>query len=646
MEPITSTLAAGTVVKSGAEATTTAATQNGLNSYLSSLMTPSNMANAVGKAYVGVNALDNMEQSDSAVIGAVLTMPTAGVGGEKAVKGAETQILMVPNADGSTSKEIILTTKEGPKTTISEDGGKKIEEQTTLYDTVETKYMEFGHLEDVWESITKGCLPSARAVYLAVLDVVDAIDCGIMGDKITSVRIKDNIKQHQLKQRATTSKETEVGKDVEEDKSTETKNITETTAVDKSKNTVMVEVLLDGNKVDVMMQTQENITTRVTIQSSDKLGWKEKIFGGKVESDVTQTTKTETTLSQQRYNPETKQMEAVGEKKTTTDISLVHLKNKAVWKSGYFSYVPVVGSGTDLYRKHGAGFTLTMGDYLSFGIDVATTAVTFGAGAAAGKAIGKSAVFAGTKYVAQNAAYKLAPQTTAFAVRSAELLGSRYQHLGKVFSPERIATKAVSVAHNPMKSSFLKSLLKLESLEKQGVNVKNYLKSEFATQGKMGELRAWNLEAQYRFAKKIGLLTPENQQRMLLGKNPIDKLGRRMDIDHIIPKSLAPELKAEPANLRFLSQKENIVRSNQLDTHALNRIRDFREAMPEWHPSEPLINVWPDPFNLPPWLKPLQPTLPKYPPLTVPLPPKRIPQPIGGAYMPISDLIVLKNIQN
>lgn len=627
MEPITSTLAAGTAVKTGAAATTTAATQSGWNSYLSSLMTPSNMANAAGKAYIGVNALDNMEQSDSAVIGAVLAMPTTAVGSGKAVQDAGTQILRVPRADGSASDEIILSTKKGPKTTTTDAAGKTIEEQTTTYDTVETKYMKFGHLDDVWQSIREGHIPSGRALYLAVLDVVDAIDCGIMGDKITSARIKDNIKQHQLKQRTTTSNETEVGKGVEEDASTKEKDIKKTTAVDKEKHTVMVEILLDGNKVDVMTQTRESTTTRVTLQSSDKPSWKEKIFGGKVESDVKQTTNTETSISLQRYNPETKQMEAVGETQTTTDSSVAHSKGDAAWKSGYFSYVPVIGSGTDLVRKHGAGFTLTAGDYLSFGIDVATTAVTFGMGAAAGKMMGKSAVLAGTKYVAKNAAHKLVPQAPILATRAAKLLSTNYQHLGKVFSPERIAAKALTVAHNPMKASFLKSLLKLQSLEKQGVSVKNYLKTEFAAQGKMGALRAHNLEAQFRYAKKIGLLTPENQRLMMQGKNPIDKLGRRMDIDHIIPKSLAPELKAEPANLRFLPQLENIVRSNQLDSHAMARIRDFQKAMPDWQPQKQLIAALPTiemgPSNI------LHLPLP-----TVPLPKWRIPMRIPDALTP------------
>lgn len=632
MEPITSTLAAGTAVKTGAAATTTAATQSGWNSYLSSLMTPSNMANAAGKAYIGMNALDNMEQSDSAVISAVLAMPTTAVGSGKAAQDAGTQILRVPKADGSISDEIILTTKSGPKMTTTDAAGKKIEEQTTTYDTVETKYMKFGHLDDVWQSIREGHIPSARAVYLAVLDVVDAIDCGIMGDKITSARIKDNIKQHQLNQRATTINETEVGKGVEEDVSTKEKDIKKTTAVDKTKNTVMVEVLLDGNKVDVMTQTQESTTTRVTLQSSDKLSWKEKILGGKVESDVKQTTNTEISLSQQRYNPETKQMEAVGEKQTSTDSSVAHSKGDAEWKSGYFSYVPVVGSGTDLVRKHGAGFTLTAGDYISFGFDIATTAITFGAGAMAGKMAGKSAVLAGTKYVAKNAAYRLAPQTPILATRAAKLLGSNYQHLGKVFSPERIASKALTVAHNPMKASFLKSLLKLQALEKQGISVKNYLKTEFAAQGKMGALRAHNLEAQFRYAKKIGLLTPENQHLMMQGKNPIDMLGRRMDIDHIIPKSLAPELKAEPANLRFLPQLENIVRSNQLDSHAMARIRDFQKAMPEWQPQKQLLAALPKIDMMPPSVLHLP--LP-----AVPLPRWRLPQRLAGVISPSTNVV-------
>lgn len=645
MEPITTIASAAVVGKtSAATIPSLTAAHASMGSYLGALLTPSSIVQGADKALYVCNALDNMEQSDTALLGVLRVMPfSVGLGVANATQGTSAQMLTIPKGDGTSSREIVLSTRNKPQTSTVTENGKRVEEQTTVVQSVDEKYMKFGHLQDLCKAITEGRIPSIKDIYLAVLDVADAIDCGIMGQKITSFRIKDNIKEHELKKRLTTEDKTEIGKEVKEDGSTKEKNVEQYTSRQTCTKTVMTELLVDGNRVDAMLQTRENVITKMTIQSANKLSFLEKVFGGKVESEVSTRTTAEMRERLERYDSDKGKFVLADEKQHGPIVSVIHENNPAEWKSGYFSYVPVIGSGTDLVRKHGAGFTLTMGDYVSFGIDLAVSAVTFGMGVA-GASAGKNAILAGTKYVAQNKAWQLVPEAAPLASRAAELLGSHYQHLGKVFSSERIAAKAASIAHNPMKASFLKGLLKLEGLEKQGVNIRQYLKEEFAAQGKMGGLRAKNLEAQYRYAKRIGLLSQENRQLMMHGKNPIDKLGRRMDIDHVIPKSLAPELKADPANLRFLPQRENIARSNQLDTHAMKRIRDFHEAMPEWLPQQRLIDAWPDSMNPPSWwpraIPPVKmpirtsiPHHPQYPPLFAPLQPGDIPQRIGGIAM-------------
>ena len=85
-----------------------------------------------------------------------------------------------------------------------------------------------------------------------------------------------------------------------------------------------------------------------------------------------------------------------------------------------------------------------------------------------------------------------------------------------------------------------------------------------------------------KIAKELGLLTPENLEKLKRGnaavvtKGPYS--GDRVEIDHIVPVSLAPELGNELANLEMMPGKLNRAKSNKVGQRQLSYADKFLAA--------------------------------------------------------------------
>ena len=62
--------------------------------------------------------------------------------------------------------------------------------------------------------------------------------------------------------------------------------------------------------------------------------------------------------------------------------------------------------------------------------------------------------------------------------------------------------------------------------------------------------------------------------------------GKAVEVDHIIPIALAPELSNNLANLRYLSETENAFTGAKVDQDAVRLVKEMRSA--GWAPSSGL----------------------------------------------------------
>ncbi len=85
-----------------------------------------------------------------------------------------------------------------------------------------------------------------------------------------------------------------------------------------------------------------------------------------------------------------------------------------------------------------------------------------------------------------------------------------------------------------------------------------------------------------KIADSLGLLTNENRDRLRHGRAAIITIGpyrgEAVEIDHIVPISLAPELGNELANLEMLPQTLNRQKSNRVGERQLTFAERFRAA--------------------------------------------------------------------
>lgn len=539
--------------------------------------------------------------------------------------------------------------------------------------TVDEKYVRFGNVRDLVDTIMSGSLPSAHSVYLALLDIIDYVDMGLFGDEITMSRLQDHMheqkvtirtrthiehkitpeqktishesgsretgdfvhtsdrinidndktisqqgdieaqiretkvtistdggpEEHVYDAKVTASKETTITQrtDIEKQNVTVDRRLIEdvtnkqtTDAVTKFTTTVQenggpVQVL-DQREIRDNQVTIENIHTEK--QKRTFWGW---LKGEAVQSTTTVSGSADVSREIEVLDTSTGKMVLVDSSSEHTDLA-PQTQQEREWKSGIVSYVPMVGTGLDLTLKHYAGFEISKGDWAQLGVDAVLTVTTMGVGAIAAKTAVKATAMTVAKKVTAQVANKAlacsAPVGKISGARAAIRLADHYKHLGKVWSPERIIAKNAANVHNPMRVPFLKSLEQLKRLEESGVNIKTYLRNEFKGHGPLGPLRAKNLEAQFRLAKQKGLFTAENRQLLAQGKSPLNKFGEKMDVDHIIPKSLQNSLKADPLNLSLLEHSANISKSNKIPLVTRRRLMDIKKYDPQWKPEAAL----------------------------------------------------------
>ncbi len=91
-----------------------------------------------------------------------------------------------------------------------------------------------------------------------------------------------------------------------------------------------------------------------------------------------------------------------------------------------------------------------------------------------------------------------------------------------------------------------------------------------------------------KIARELKLDTPANLQLMSEGKSPIvgagPYAGERIEVDHIVPRSLAPDLDNLLINLEMMPQTLNRRKSNKVTERAYSMAKRFHEAgvmMPE-----------------------------------------------------------------
>lgn len=83
-------------------------------------------------------------------------------------------------------------------------------------------------------------------------------------------------------------------------------------------------------------------------------------------------------------------------------------------------------------------------------------------------------------------------------------------------------------------------------------------------------------------ADQLGLLTPENRDRLRRGRaahvtrGPY--AGQEAEVDHVVPVSLAPELGNQLANLELLPERLNQRKSDRVGQRQLDFARRFRAA--------------------------------------------------------------------
>jgi hypothetical protein len=85
-----------------------------------------------------------------------------------------------------------------------------------------------------------------------------------------------------------------------------------------------------------------------------------------------------------------------------------------------------------------------------------------------------------------------------------------------------------------------------------------------------------------KIADELGLLTPENEDRLRRGKAAMvtrgPYTGAPVEIDHIVPLSLAPEAGNELANLEMLPQPVNRRKSNRVGPRQLAHAEALAQA--------------------------------------------------------------------
>lgn len=99
------------------------------------------------------------------------------------------------------------------------------------------------------------------------------------------------------------------------------------------------------------------------------------------------------------------------------------------------------------------------------------------------------------------------------------------------------------------------------------------------THGDHGKLVARTMLRNLKIARELGLLTGENQAKLRRGNAATitlgPYLGEQVEIDHIVPVSLAPEVGNDLANLEMMPSSLNRMKSDRVGERQLSYAEDF-----------------------------------------------------------------------
>ena len=489
--------------------------------------------------------------------------------------------------------------QDSPQTYIcTSSDGTTTEKITSLqFRTIDKEISPFINGRLLIDTLAAGHLPTMEQVYLAVLDIVDALDMGIWGASLSRTRLEPHVKDRRLTVKETVSHKEDSASIPLKD------NLSQ---LGKEEDSLTRTVSLEGDGMGMKTLSHEEakqVRTLYQETTESEQSWADRWFGGEVETTQRVYAETKTSLTRSELDAEGKMREVFASEDAQLD-DLFKQADKE-WRSGHITYIPLIGSGANIIRKYQVGAQVQLGDWVSLAVDAAGVAVI----TASAIQVAKTSLSAAA--AVENVATAQAKQGLSKAALNPKLaakeLRSFYANPRAVFSPERIAAKTKVVAHNPMKSDMLKSLAELSTLDKQGVPIRQVLRNQFADMGQEGKLIADSLTRNLRYLKQNGWLTPDNINRMSAGLNPYGWLKGamdkpfRLDVDHIIPKSLAPELKAHPANLRFLPQIDNILKSNNVLRHVVQHVEKFHSVFPDWKPSPGLMEKMAEYARAHPW---------------------------------------------
>ncbi len=180
---------------------------------------------------------------------------------------------------------------------------------------------------------------------------------------------------------------------------------------------------------------------------------------------------------------------------------------------------------------------------------------------------------------------------------AAEKLPS-YKQLSALTNPQKLA--GLKPGNRSGNARFKKLMYWINQYEQQGTQPKEFLAKLYSehsgTQAYQSSRHVYapateklNLEAQYRLGRAYGLYTDDNLLKLRKGNAAIvtqgQYQGEKIEIDHLIPYSKAPELENSMANLTWLPRTLNRSKSAKVTNAALRRAKALQlEVGWVWNP--------------------------------------------------------------
>lgn len=480
--------------------------------------------------------------------------------------------------------------------------------QAVEVQTIDERYMRFGNVEDLFNQLTEGRLPSARTVYLALLDILDFIDMGLMGNKLTESRQSDHLHTHVFKVSKTSQTHLSAPREDVKSYNENGKEITHTSTHRTSTTIESITVTdsVDGGTDITISKASQTVTLHLTehsISTRAERSWMRKAWDALVGHDdrvevkeykeQSGWSKVET-LDQNTGKMVLSSYQELGRQQS--DIIVSEQRN---WNDGLVTWLPM-GSLVNMAGKANAGYKITTGEWIAATVDVGTTLITFGAGTVVGKMLLKGGTKAAGTVVGKAGA-KAAEAGTKMATRAKATAGPTLgkpvslsstkalrslDNIADNFSEETLSALANSSSHVPIRSKVWKAMYDCHRHEKGGMDLSSDLHKLFAHEGARGHYKADSLLDIYEQAKSYKIFTPKNNAVLREGYCP--RVGKdTFDLDHFVPVHHAPELKARVENIRILPASINRARKDAIDADCIAKMNELSKVL-DWTPSSTL----------------------------------------------------------